>query len=256
MQLNYHKSNLNNFGWTKISRYLSEKEVNYCLENIDKVSQASITNFKKKNSFSKSNKTVYHNSQYADIRVDTKGIYVDRLQRVFTPDNNHIYKQGLVFLHTLVSPTLQFFKDRYIIQYPMTEGGLPHQDGFTSNYGELYNKFYTLYYCLGDTTFEQGALFIEDIADKRTESLNLCDLGCMNPNTKCICCDPTICNIHPKDYFEVTTHNKYPTKHKMKPHYLKAGDCIIFNGFVLHGVGTNIGNDIRKTLTVCYVKPK
>ena len=254
MDIIYHKNELIENGWTKIPQYISEDEVTYCLKNINKLTELTVKEFKQKNPPLKPTETIYRNSKYADIRIDAKGIYVDRLQRVFTPASNPIYKQGLKLLHKLVNTQLEFFKDRYIIQYPMTECGLPHQDGSTSNYGRLYNNFYTIYISLGDTIFERGALFIEDIRNKRTESLNLCELGCMNPNTKCICCDPAICDIHPNDYFEITTHNKYPTKHKMKPHYLKTGDAVIFDGYVLHGVGRNISDTIRKTLTICYVE--
>ena len=145
-----------------------------------------------------------------------------------------------------INDDVRFIKDRIITQKQDYPAFLPHQDNPSSVHEEITNEFYSAYVSLTDTTEQGGCLWVEDIEPKRTESLKYCDDGCASGKT-CACLQM---KITPTDIKTYKGHNMIPIE-------LKTGDCLMFDGWLLHGTAANMTDSIRQTLIFGYgVLPK
>lgn len=140
-----------------------------------------------------------------------------------------------------INDNIRFLKDRVINQKKDYQGLLPHQDNSASFHKEVTNEFYSAYISLSDTTEQNGCLWVEDIQPKRTESLGYCDTGCASGEA----CHCLALKITPTDMMTFKGH-------KMVPIELLTGDCIMFDGYLLHGTAANLTNNIRQTLIFGY----
>lgn len=145
-----------------------------------------------------------------------------------------------------INDDIRFIKDRIINQKKDYQGLLPHQDNPSSFHHKLTNEFYSAYVSLTDTSEQGGCLWVEDIQPKRTASLDYCNDGCASGN-KCKCLSM---KITPTDIRIYKGHNMVPIE-------LKTGDCLIFDGWLLHGTAANMVDHLRQTLIFGYgVLPK
>jgi len=145
-----------------------------------------------------------------------------------------------------INDDVRFIKDRVINQKKDYQGLLPHQDNPSSFHHTITNEFYSAYVSLTDTTEQGGCLWVEDIEPKRTESLKYCDDGCASGKS-CACLQMKI----------TPTDIKIYKGHNMVPIELKTGDCLMFDGWLLHGTAANMTDNIRQTLIFGYgVLPK
>ena len=140
-----------------------------------------------------------------------------------------------------INDDVRFIKDRIITQKQDYPAFLPHQDNPSSVHEEITNEFYSAYVSLTDTTEQGGCLWVEDIEPKRTTSLEYCRDGCASGNT-CKCFPMKITATDIKTY----------RGHNMVPIELKTGDCIMFDGWLLHGTATNTSGVVRQTLIFGY----
>ena len=140
-----------------------------------------------------------------------------------------------------INDDVRFIKDRIINQKKDYQGLLPHQDNPSSFHHTITNEFYSSYISLTDTSEKSGCIWVEDIQPKRTSSLNYCDDGCAAGKT-CSCLSLKITPIDIKTY----------KGHNMIPIELKSGDCLMFDGYLLHGTAANMTDNIRQTLIFGY----
>lgn len=145
----------------------------------------------------------------------------------------------------VINPNIRFIKDRFINQKTNYQGHLPHQDNPANIHKYITDQWYTLYISLTDTNEGNGSLWVEDINPKRTTSLEYCAEGCAS-GKKCLCMNG---KIMPFDI-------KYYKGHNMIPINLRAGDAIIFDGWLLHGTAANLSQETRQTLMFTYGKLK
>ena len=139
-----------------------------------------------------------------------------------------------------IKPNLVFFKEKFIIQAPGMSGLLPHQDNSAVFHEDIAKAYYVIYIALTPTTEEGGCLFIEDLPKKRIKNLEMCGQGCVQLNTECAC---AAAGIEPKDIKNYKGYN-------LKPFPMSAGDCIIMDGWLLHGTALNNRDSFRKTLNI------
>ena len=140
-----------------------------------------------------------------------------------------------------IHPNMRFIKDRFMNQKKNYQGHLPHQDNSASGHRQITDRWYTVYTSLTNTDIDSGCIWIEDIPNKRTDSLGMCDEGCAKGKS-CSCIN---IKVMP---FDIANYKGY----KMKPVELKEGDTIIFDGWVLHGTAANLSDTIRQTLMFTY----
>lgn len=140
-----------------------------------------------------------------------------------------------------INKNIRFLKDRVINQKKDYQGLLPHQDNSASFHHEVTNEFYSSYISLSDTNEKNGCLWVEDIQPKRTNSLGYCDTGCASGKT----CHCLALKITPTDMITFKGHNMVPVE-------LDTGDCIMFDGYLLHGTAANLTDTIRQTLIFGY----
>lgn len=140
-----------------------------------------------------------------------------------------------------INDDVRFIKDRIINQKKDYQGLLPHQDNPSSVHEKITNEFYSAYVSLTDTTEQSGCLWVEDIQPKRTTSLEYCRDGCASGKT----CKCLTMKITPTDIKVFNGHNMVPVE-------LQTGDCIMFDGWLLHGTAANMTDSIRQTLIFGY----
>jgi len=140
-----------------------------------------------------------------------------------------------------INDDVRFIKDRIINQKKDYQGLLPHQDNSSSMHAKITNEFYSAYVSLTDTNEQNGCLWVEDITPKRDSSLGYCEQGCATGKT----CKCVAMKITPTDMKVFNGHNMVPVP-------LQTGDCIMFDGWLLHGTAANLSDEIRQTLIFAY----
>ena len=239
-----HLSDIDKKGYTIIKSFFNEKKVNSWKFFWDSLEKYALENFH----------TLQQPNNPINITLggDTQK-YIQRLQHVLlhTPDGKKFIEETNKLIQQ-INPKSKYLKDRYIIQKAKSlKCELPHQDIYTSCLEELGSEVYTVYISLTDTDENTGTLFVENIEGKRTESLGLCGVGCTSGAT-CLCSNRSLSLEQIKNY---TGQFKTESQHKLIPTSLAAGDCIIFDGFLLHGTAVNTGDHNRKTMTLTYMIP-
>lgn len=140
-----------------------------------------------------------------------------------------------------IHPNIRFIKDRYMNQKKNYQGHLPHQDNSAASHQQITNQWFTVYTSLTDTDKESGCIWVEDVEQKRTKSVGMCDDGCASGNI-CKCMSIKVMPLDIENY----------KGHKMIPIELKKGDTIIFDGWVLHGTAANLSDNPRQTVMYTY----
>ena len=140
-----------------------------------------------------------------------------------------------------INDDVRFIKDRIINQKKDYPAFLPHQDNPSSVHEQITNEFYSAYVSLTDTSEQSGCLWVEDMSPKRSSSLEYCRDGCAAGNS-CKCFGMKI----------TATDMRVFKGHNMVPVELQSGDCIMFDGWLLHGTATNTSDVTRQTLIFGY----
>jgi ectoine hydroxylase-related dioxygenase (phytanoyl-CoA dioxygenase family) len=171
---------------------------------------------------------------------------------VYKEDNNYVWKstgkisettEGKMLIDKIlndlqtINPNIKFMYDKFINQKKDYQGHAPHQDNAVGKNEYHTDALYSAYVSLSDTDEESGCLWVEDTDPKRSDSLKYCDTGCVSGNT-CFCQQM---KLLPSDM-------KYWKGHNLIPLPLKKGDCVFFDGWVLHGTAANLGENIRQTM--------
>tara|TARA_Y100000593_G_scaffold30317_1_gene60084 strand:+ start:2681 stop:3553 length:873 start_codon:yes stop_codon:yes gene_type:complete len=267
MDIDFHRDSLNAVGHTKITEFLSSEELLFCTNLTGFLSKSCIAQFKHDKRIKKSLQYKhpdqelwsYHSGDtFADIRIKEGTHYLNRMQHVF--NNNHITNKAINLIHSLVGSDLKYFKDRYIEQHPGEEGLLPHQDMCASVHEKVFDSWYTIYIALTDTNEQSGSLFVEEHAKLKKENLGMCVTGCDSLRftgvASSCACNGKRQGVALENIYSYNHKHIAGKKHTMIPIPLKAGDCIIFDGWLLHGTPINESESVRKVLTFAYVKPK
>ena len=238
-----HLSQIDKKGYTLIENFLNLKEVNLWIDFFKQMGNEI------KRDIINEKRGIKRKYKEATIVIDPyKGQrHLSKIQRTMiqTKQGKDFIDRGSKLLQS-INPNLIFFKDRYIIQAPGMPGLLPHQDNSAVFHEEIARAYYTIYIALTPTTEEGGCLFVENLPKKRIKNLGMCDVGCVQLDTECAC---AAAGVGPE---EIKNYKGY----NMKPIPMSAGDCIILDGWILHGTALNNGNSFRKTLTINYIEPK
>ena len=244
-----HITDINKKGYTIIKSFFNEKKLKYWYKYYDSLEKKVLTC---------TQEFLNNSTAHVDIEFTPTGErYMERIQHVI--DNTTVGKNFIednLSLIQQIEPKALFLKDRYINQRGMSKYcSLPHQDAFTGGLQDIGTNIYTLYIALTDVDENTGSLFVEDIQKKRTKSLGICDLGC-GSGYSCIC-NPVlkVRVLSPQDIKNYTASNIVKSQHKMKAISMTAGDCILLDGCVVHGVAQNISDYNRKTMTLTYIVP-
>jgi len=136
-----------------------------------------------------------------------------------------------------LEPNMTFMYDKFMNQKKGYQGHAPHQDNAVGKNAKHTNKIYSAYVSLSDTDENNGCLWVEDINPKRTTSLKYCDSGCVAGNV-CFCSNVKLLPIDMKNW----------KGHNLVPLPMKKGDCVFFDGWVLHGTAANLGEHVRQTM--------
>ena len=233
-----HEVELKEKGYTKVNQYFSH----YDLQEINKTV---------KNSFEKYITQLHkHGTREEDVGVDyildNDQYLLDRMQ-YFIPLDHPLWQRAKYIFENILNDTFFHFKDRVIYGHPGREGSGIHQDNFSFIHAKITKEVYTVYVALTNTTEQTGALFVEDSPVKTTEKIGFCDTGCSVGNP-CICAEAM---IKPEALHSISTSTRNLT---LKPVPLKKGDCLVFDGYLPHAVGINLGNRIRKVMTFTFAK--
>jgi len=226
---------LNNKGYVLIKNDLSLDEVNEMLDTCQEV--------QKQARLEKMYVKKYDLQGDANIlQDDQEKLYVWKTQNILrrTAKGKFYIDKWLESLKT-IHPNMSFIKDRYMNQKKNYQGHLPHQDNSAGGHEMITNKWYTVYTSLSDTDKDSGCIWIEDIENKRTQSVGMCDSGCAKGHA-CTCIN---IKVMP---FDIENYKGY----NMKPIELKKGDTIIFDGWVLHGTAANLKDTNRQTVMYTY----
>ena len=239
-------SQIDKKGYTLIENFLNIKEANLWIDFFKQMGNEI------KRDIIKEKQGKEKKYKEATITIDPyKGHrHLSRIQRVLvqTKQGKDFIDRGSKLIQS-INPNLVFFKDRYIIQAPGMPGLLPHQDNSAVYHEEIAKAYYTIYIALTPTTEKGGCLFVENLPKnppQRKKNLRMCDVGCVQLDTECVCAAE---GIGPKEIKKYKGYN-------MMPIPMSAGDCIILDGWLLHGTALNNGDSFRKTLTISYIEPK
>ena len=236
MELN-HFVELQDKGYTVIRNHLNQNEISEwksLWRRIEKESLLSAKGIKK-----------YAESSFSDILDDNGKPYVWKTQNSIKKLDKGIktIKKYEEILQNNINKNIKFVKDRFMNQKTNYLGHLPHQDLAAGCHTTISNKWYTMYISLTDTDENSGCLGVENTHPKRTSRLGYCDEGCVNGKA-CLC---TSIKVMPYDIKGYKGHNLVPID-------LKAGDLIVFDGWLLHGTACNLSNDTRQTLMFTYAE--
>lgn len=136
-----------------------------------------------------------------------------------------------------IDSNIEFMYDKFMNQKVGYQGHAPHQDNAVGKNEYHTDRLFSAYISLSDTDEESGCLWVEDQRPKRTHSLKYCDDGCVSGN-ECFCSNIKLLPIDMKNW----------KGHNLVPLPMKKGDCVFFDGWVLHGTAANLGNHIRQTM--------
>ena len=175
---------------------------------------------------------------------------------VYKEDNNYVWKstgkikettEGKILIDKILSdlqtinPNIEFMYDKFINQKKDYQGHAPHQDNAVGKNESHTQELYSAYISLTDTNEESGCLWVENADPKRQDSLKYCDTGCVAGND-CFCSNIKL----------LPTDMKRWKGHELIPLPLKKGDCVFFDGWVLHGTASNLSQNIRQTMIFHY----
>lgn len=176
---------------------------------------------------------------------------------LYKEDNNYVFKssgkvpemsEGKKLIEkvqndlTQIDEKIEFLYDKFINQKKDYQGHSPHQDNSIGVNGATHT-FFTANISLTDTNEESGCIWVEDINPKRTENLHYCDDGCVSGGLSMCHCQNT--KLMP-------TVIKNWKGHNMIPLPMKKGDCVFFDGWVLHGTAANLSENIRQTIILHF----
>ena len=232
-----HFVELQDKGYTIVRNHLNQNEISEWKDLWPKIEKESLLSAK---GIKKIKEPIY-----SDIFDDEGKPYVWKTQNSILRLDKGIetIEKYEKILQRNINKNVRFVKDRFMNQKTNYLGHLPHQDLATGCHRNISDKWYTLYISLTDTDVNSGCLWVEDITPKRTSRLGYCDEGCVN-GKECLC---TSIKVMPVDIKEYKGHNLIPID-------LKAGDLIVFDGWLLHGTACNLSNDTRQTLMFTYAQ--
>ena len=269
-----HINDINKKGYTIIKDFFDEENLKYWNKYYNSLEKKVL----------KEEEALIASISHIDIGFTSTGErHIQRIQHVI---ENSIKGKNLiedsVDLVQQIDPKAIFLKDRYINQRGMSKYcSLPHQDASTGELQKIGTSVYTLYIALTDADENTGSLFIEDTPEKRTKSLGMCDRGCAG-GYACEC--TPVANdlkakyprevqvqgrgllphsdvvaqklpISPQDMKNYRAPNVVESQHKMKAISTTAGDCILLDGWLIHGTAQNMSNYNRRTMTLTYIVP-
>lgn len=171
---------------------------------------------------------------------------------IYKEDKNYVWKstgkiketqEGKTLIGKIVDDlknidsNIKFMYDKFMNQKKDYQGHAPHQDNAVGKNEYHTDRLFSAYISLSDTDEDSGCLWVEDISPKRTTSLKYCDDGCVSGN-ECFCSNIKLLPINMKNW----------KGHNLVPLPMKKGDCVFFDGWVLHGTAANLGNHIRQTM--------
>lgn len=183
---------------------------------------------------------------------DRKASIMPNYNIVYKQDKNYVWKatgkikdtnKGKILIDKIlqdlreIDTSINFMYDKFMNQKSNYQGHAPHQDNAVGKNEYHTNKLYSAYISLSNTNEESGCLWVEDTYPKRSESLKYCDSGCVSGNT-CFCQQ---IKLLPMDIKNWKGHNLVPLP-------LKKGDCVFFDGWVLHGTAANLSENTRQTM--------
>ena len=173
---------------------------------------------------------------------------------VYKQDKNYVWKSTGKIKNTVngrklidkvlndlrkIEPNISFMYDKFMNQKSGYQGHAPHQDNAVGNNEQKADKIYSAYVSLSDTDEQSGCLWVEDVQSKRITSLEYCKEGCVSGNA-CFCSNIKLLPIDMKNW----------RGHNLIPLPLKKGDCVFFDGWVLHGTASNLSENIRQTMII------